>query len=413
MPPTEFIPLAEETGLIVPIGEWVLRQACADAASWPGAMRVAVNLSPAQFKSRDLVAAVAEALRDTGLPADRLELEITETVMLQDTDATLATLHQLRELGVRIAMDDFGTGYSSLSYLRRFPFDRIKIDQSFVREMRQQPDCGAIVRAVAGLEQRARHGNDGRGRGDAEQLDALSRPAAPRSRAICSARPCRPRGARALLDDLPYAAAASRAPSTDWRPSRPRSTAALSHASARASVQHARSLSHISPSVLRSCMPANRGICHGNITEDAMKGEDATAQIARLREQVETLMKDRVTPAVADAAGRAESAVYSAADVVRDQAEMVSGKVREQPLLAVLIAAGSATCSAVRCADRCGPSAWRASRRRRRVCACASPPAHRDPWRCGIVALGFLGAVVFCHVARGIGCGSIERRRRR
>ena len=112
--PANFIPLAEEIGLIVPIGEWVLREACRMVASWPGAMRVAVNLSPVQFQSRTLVATVARALHDAGMPADRLELEITETVMLQDTEATLVTLGQLRDLGVRIAMDDFGTGYSSL-----------------------------------------------------------------------------------------------------------------------------------------------------------------------------------------------------------------------------------------------------------------------------------------------------------
>ena len=149
--PDQFIPLAEETGMIVPIGEWVLRQACAAAANWPGGLKVAVNLSAVQFKSHNLVAATVAALREFGLPADRLELEITETVMLHDTDATLATLHQFQEMGIQIAMDDFGTGYSSLSYLRRFPFDRIKIDQSFVRELGKRPDCMAIVRAVATL----------------------------------------------------------------------------------------------------------------------------------------------------------------------------------------------------------------------------------------------------------------------
>jgi diguanylate cyclase (GGDEF)-like protein len=151
VPPDRFIPLAEDTGMIVPIGEWVLRQACADAADWPDGQKVAVNLSVVQFRSRNLVDAVITALRESGLPAGRLELEITETVMLQDTDATLATLHQLRALGIHIAMDDFGTGYSSLSYLRRFPFDRIKIDQSFVRELDTKGDCGAIVRAVIAL----------------------------------------------------------------------------------------------------------------------------------------------------------------------------------------------------------------------------------------------------------------------
>jgi diguanylate cyclase (GGDEF)-like protein len=174
VPPDQFIPLAEEIGLIVPIGEWVLREACIAAASWPGEMRVAVNLSPAQFKSRDLVTAVALALHETGLAPDRLELEITETVMLQDTDATLATLHQLRALGVGIAMDDFGTGYSSLSYLQRFPFDRIKIDQSFVRDMCTKRDCGAIVRAVTGLGNELGMATTAEGVETAEQLDAVT-----------------------------------------------------------------------------------------------------------------------------------------------------------------------------------------------------------------------------------------------
>lgn len=149
--PAQFIPLAEEIGAIVPIGEWVLRQACAAAVTWSGELRVSVNLSAVQFKSRDLVATVAAALRDARLAPGRLELEITESIMLQDTEATLATLHELRSIGIRIAMDDFGTGYSSLSYLRRFPFDRIKIDQSFVRELGKQRDCGAIIRAVIAL----------------------------------------------------------------------------------------------------------------------------------------------------------------------------------------------------------------------------------------------------------------------
>jgi diguanylate cyclase (GGDEF)-like protein len=149
--PDQFIPLAEETGIIVPIGEWVLRQACAAAANWPVELKVAVNLSPVQFKCHNLMGAIVSALGESGLPASRLELEITETVMLNDTEATLATLRQFQELGINIAMDDFGIGYSSLSYLRRFPFDRIKIDQSFVRELGKQTDCIAIVRAVTKL----------------------------------------------------------------------------------------------------------------------------------------------------------------------------------------------------------------------------------------------------------------------
>lgn len=149
--PSEFIPLAEETGLIVPIGEWVLRQACSEAAKWPSDVSLAVNLSPAQFKMRNLSQTVISALAQSSMPASRLELEITESVLLVDNAATLETLHQLRNLGVRISMDDFGTGYSSLSYLRSFPFDKIKIDQSFVRNLATNSDSQAIVRAVTGL----------------------------------------------------------------------------------------------------------------------------------------------------------------------------------------------------------------------------------------------------------------------
>ncbi len=151
IPPLNFIPLAEETGLIVPIGDWVLRTACMDAVGWSQDVCVAVNLSPAQFKSLHLVPSVTSALAVSGLPARRLELEITESVLLQDSEATLATLHKLRGFGVRISMDDFGTGYSSLSYLRSFPFDKIKIDRSFVHELATRDDSMAIVRAVTGL----------------------------------------------------------------------------------------------------------------------------------------------------------------------------------------------------------------------------------------------------------------------
>jgi predicted signal transduction protein with EAL and GGDEF domain len=152
--PGAFIPVAEETGLIVPIGEWVLREACTQAAAWPEHVKVAVNLSPAQFKNHNLVQMVFAALASSGLAAHRLELEITESVLLQDNAATLATLHQLRSLGVRIAMDDFGTGYSSLSYLRSFPFDKIKIDRCFVSDLSGPAEGSlAILRAVANLGQ--------------------------------------------------------------------------------------------------------------------------------------------------------------------------------------------------------------------------------------------------------------------
>ncbi|MEY9127740.1 bifunctional diguanylate cyclase/phosphodiesterase [Bradyrhizobium yuanmingense] len=149
--PISFIPLAEETGLIVQLGEFVLRSACADAATWPDDVDVAVNLSPVQFKSPNLIAAVTEALAISGIGARGLELEITESVLLQNSEATLTTLHELRAMGVRISLDDFGTGYSSLSYLRSFPFDKIKIDRSFVSELATREDSMAIIRAVTGL----------------------------------------------------------------------------------------------------------------------------------------------------------------------------------------------------------------------------------------------------------------------
>ncbi|WP_200863365.1 putative bifunctional diguanylate cyclase/phosphodiesterase [Lutibaculum baratangense] len=149
--PADFIPLSEEIGLIGPMGAWVLMEACREAATWPEELRLAVNLSPAQFRGRDLRLDVVVALEASGLAPTRLELEITETVMLQDTGSTLETLHALRRLGVRISMDDFGTGYSSLSFLRRFPFDKIKIDRSFVQDLPDEAGSLAIVKAVAGL----------------------------------------------------------------------------------------------------------------------------------------------------------------------------------------------------------------------------------------------------------------------
>ncbi|MGZ9143611.1 MAG: putative bifunctional diguanylate cyclase/phosphodiesterase, partial [Candidatus Binatia bacterium] len=151
VPPLEFISIAEETGLIVPIGEWVLGQACADAAEWPVDVKVAVNVSPVQFRTADFARIVKKALKRSHLPATRLELEITELVLMQESGVTLALLHQLKDLGVSIAMDDFGTGYSSLGYLRSFPFDRIKIDQSFIQDLSTKDDSLAILRAVVGL----------------------------------------------------------------------------------------------------------------------------------------------------------------------------------------------------------------------------------------------------------------------
>jgi diguanylate cyclase (GGDEF)-like protein len=149
--PVIFIPIAEEIGLIDSIGEWVLREACKEAVSWPTHIRVAVNLSPVQFRNQDLFAKILRALAYSGLPADRLELEITESVLLLENAATMAVLHDLRDLGIRISMDDFGTGYSSLGYLRSFPFDKIKIDRSFVNELSIDQDCSTIIKAVADI----------------------------------------------------------------------------------------------------------------------------------------------------------------------------------------------------------------------------------------------------------------------
>jgi diguanylate cyclase (GGDEF)-like protein len=171
--PAEFIPVAEEIGLIGSIGAWALMRACMDAATWPGRLKVAVNLSPVQFRTRALEQDAARALASSGLSASRLELEITESVLIQDEASVLDTLHALRTMGIRIAMDDFGTGYSSLSYLRRFPFDKIKIDQSFIRGMADQDDCRTIVRAVIGLGRSLGIAVNAEGVETPEQLAAL------------------------------------------------------------------------------------------------------------------------------------------------------------------------------------------------------------------------------------------------
>jgi diguanylate cyclase (GGDEF)-like protein len=149
--PGHFISVAEDTGLIVPLGEWVLRRACSDAVHWPEPLIVAVNLSPAQFRDGDIAETVANVLKETGLPPERLELEITESLLINDTEEVLGKLNRLRELGVAIAMDDFGTGYSSLSYLARFPFSKVKIDRQFIRNMTRDPAMRAIVKTIIAL----------------------------------------------------------------------------------------------------------------------------------------------------------------------------------------------------------------------------------------------------------------------
>jgi diguanylate cyclase (GGDEF)-like protein len=173
IPPDTFIPLAEEIGLIVPLGEWTIRQACAQAARWPADLKVAVNLSATQFRSPGLIGVIANALAASGLAPDRLELEITETTLLHDSETTLAMLYRLRELGVRIAMDDFGTGYSSLSYLQSFPFDKIKIDRSFVKDIVESVGSLNIVRAVAALANGLGIAATAEGVETKEQLDTI------------------------------------------------------------------------------------------------------------------------------------------------------------------------------------------------------------------------------------------------
>ena len=151
IPPSVFIPVAEETGLIVALGESILNQACVEAASWGNDVKIAINLSPVQFKVSSLVLHVASALAKSGLRAQRLELEITERLLLEESEETLIAIGQLRDLGVELSLDDFGTGYSSLNYLQKFPFHKIKIDQSFIRDRESDREARAIIEAIANL----------------------------------------------------------------------------------------------------------------------------------------------------------------------------------------------------------------------------------------------------------------------
>jgi diguanylate cyclase (GGDEF)-like protein len=173
IPPSEFIPVAEETGLIDAIGTYVLGRACLDATEWPDHVKLAVNLSPLQFRTGNVLESVRQALQRSGLPPRRLELEITETLLLERADYVLSVLHALRALGVRISMDDFGTGYSSLSYLRSFPFDKIKIDRSFIQDLSNGAEPLAIVHAVAGLAKCLNMTSTAEGVETQQQLEAL------------------------------------------------------------------------------------------------------------------------------------------------------------------------------------------------------------------------------------------------
>ncbi|WP_294641302.1 bifunctional diguanylate cyclase/phosphodiesterase, partial [uncultured Aureimonas sp.] len=173
--PAEFIPLAEETGLIVPIGDWVLETACREAAAWPPGVTVAVNVSAVQFRDETLPLRVMQALCRSGAAATRLELEITESVLMSDSEQNMRTLHALRQAGIRIALDDFGTGFSSLSYLRRFPFDKLKLDRSFVGDIGRSAEAEAIIRAAGEMGRALRMTTTAEGVETPEQLDWLRR----------------------------------------------------------------------------------------------------------------------------------------------------------------------------------------------------------------------------------------------
>jgi diguanylate cyclase (GGDEF)-like protein len=188
--PVDFIPLAEETGLINQIGEWVLRRSCLDAMNWPSNVKVSVNLSAVQFRKIGPVDHFSQVLRDSGLPPERLELEITESVLLHGNAENVETLHKLREMHISIVLDDFGTGYSSLSYLRMFPFDKIKIDQSFVHELAKNADCAAIVSAVAGLGRGLRIGTVAEGVETEDQLLLVRAAGCTHAQGYLFGRPC-------------------------------------------------------------------------------------------------------------------------------------------------------------------------------------------------------------------------------
>ncbi len=189
--PTEFVPVAEETGLINPLGEWILRKACSDAMRWPAHVKVSVNLSAVQFRKTNLIDHFFRALTESRLPPERLELEITETVLLHGSAENVETLHQLRLMGISIVLDDFGTGYSSLSYLRMFPFDKIKIDRSFVHELSRDSDCASIVSAVAGLGRSLRIATVAEGVETEDQLTLVRVAGCTHAQGFLFGRPCR------------------------------------------------------------------------------------------------------------------------------------------------------------------------------------------------------------------------------
>ena len=199
--PIEFIALAEETGLIIPIGEWVLREACHQASTWPDDVSVAVNVSPKQFAASSIATIVLSALSASSLPPNRLELEITESIFIADVDATIATLHSLRNLGVKIALDDFGTGYSSLSYLRSFPFDKVKIDKSFVEDLGTSSSGHAMIRAITTLANALGMETLAEGVEDIAQFEVLEREGCQNIQGYLFSRPVAADGVAGLLRD--------------------------------------------------------------------------------------------------------------------------------------------------------------------------------------------------------------------
>jgi diguanylate cyclase (GGDEF)-like protein len=188
--PDRFVPVAEERGMISAIDRWMLHRACSDAVQWPDHIRLAVNVSPIEFRTGDVLEMIAGALAQSGLAASRLEIEITESVLLQKSERNISTLHQIRKLGVSIVLDDFGTGYSSLGYLRLFPFDKIKIDQSFVREMPERADCAAIVCAIAGLGRELDMVTVAEGVESWEQLELVRAAGCRQAQGFLFSRPC-------------------------------------------------------------------------------------------------------------------------------------------------------------------------------------------------------------------------------
>jgi EAL domain-containing protein (putative c-di-GMP-specific phosphodiesterase class I) len=197
--PVDFIEVAEEIGLIVPLGEWVLREACHQASTWPETVSVAVNVSPKQFIAKGLPTTVISALAASGLPPERLELEITENIFITDVEATLETLHTLRNMGMRIALDDFGTGYSSLSYLRSFPFDKIKIDKSFVGDLGTCRNGHAVIRSITSLADALGMESLAEGVEDVSQFEVLEREGCQSIQGFLFSRPVGADGVAALL----------------------------------------------------------------------------------------------------------------------------------------------------------------------------------------------------------------------